>query len=118
METKQKKLTKNRKPQEEGRLKNRPLKHLSKEDFLQIRVTLLELDKIKLELNNLQGRIESNEKTNYIMRQQMAEKKNNERKVRIEHEAFIEDLRKRTGIDIKGKSIDFITREVKDIEEN
>lgn len=101
-----------------GRVRNRPINHLAKDDFLQIQVNLLQREKHQLELNNIKSTIDNHEKAIFILRSSIEEKKQRLRKIEMEHETFINDLEKRTGINIRGKSIDFITREVIDIENN
>ena len=99
----------------EGRIRNRPPNQLSKEDFLQIRVNILERDKIRLEISNISKEIDRNDKTNQILRAQLMEKKKKEQVANKSHDDFVEALKKRTGIDIRNKSIDYLTREVNDL---
>lgn len=101
--------------EQDEKRKNQSVQHLNKEDFLQLRVNMLEKEKITLEISNIASKIDSMEKQIFILRQQLHEKKARERKHIGIHEEFIADLKKRTGIDIRGKNIDFETLEVQDI---
>lgn len=101
-----------------GRIKDRPMSHLKKADFLQIQVNLLELDNARLGTQNIVRQIDSHEKDIYILRQKLSEKKAQEQRIKNEHLKFVENLKNKTGIDIRGKSIDFISGEVKNFEDD
>ena len=75
----------------------------------------MEREKKQLEVQNIASKIESMERQIFILKGQLQEKKTQERKCIEKHEEFIADLKKRTGIDIRGKSIDFETMEVQNI---
>ena len=95
-----------------GRIANRPVSHLKKEDFMQLEINLLHMDKVRLEMANMSKKIESNQRENHIIQIQYNEKKNKESQLKKTQVDFIADIKKRTGIDVRGKSIDFIAGEV------
>jgi len=99
-----------------GRIKNRPVSHLKKDDFYKIQIRLLEIDKANLEVSNLMRQIDNNEITNKILRLKVSEKKAFVQSIKNEYQKFLDDLKNRTGIDVRGKTLDFITGEVVDDE--
>jgi hypothetical protein len=97
-----------------GHIENRPVSNLNPADFMQIQINLLEIEKINLEINNIAKQIDNNEMAVKLMRMKIAEKNSQLQSIKNGHSKFIEDLKNRTGIDVRNKTIDFITGEVLD----
>ena len=96
-----------------GRIKDRPIKHLKKEHYLEIQIQFLEKENMNLELKNLNTQIDSLLKTVEILRTKMKEKKALEQSINSKHSLLIEKIKKETGIDLRGKSLDMITGEIR-----
>lgn len=90
-------------------------KKLAKEDALRIQLNFAEMDKAKkdVRINHLEE-----QNADLIKRYHIMMKSNYENKVKqiqMEHDEYLADLEKRTGINIKGKPINFETLEVIDV---
>jgi len=85
---------------------------LPKDLFLEIRNNHLEMDKLKLELQNIGLQIENHERMKTLGTLRRSDVKNAILKLQREHEAFLDEVKRKTGIDIKGKTINPNTLEV------
>ena len=99
--------------------------YLSKEQFLEMRnhhfkrdIQKKDIENKKLVIENHQLIAQNHELNKFIMKNMLKESQHKMNILKTEYEEFVENMKQETGIDIKGKGIDPITYEVKELEEN
>lgn len=85
---------------------------LGKEDFLEIRNNHLQMEVLKTKLSSMATIMENYERAKLLAVLQRDELKKGIAKLEIEHEDLLRQIRERTGIDVKNKTINPNTLEV------
>ena len=88
------------------------LNRLPKELYLEIRLNHLEMDGLKKDLSNVGLMIENAERAKALSNLRKDDIRNKIKVLGMKHEQFLEIVKKKTGIDIKNKTINPETLEV------